>query len=106
MERDARRARGPGPGRTPEYCHGGPGCPTARLRGGRGGRAQKVKEELAKLQAEWTRLRGLEGDLNDAIRRVKASAPSPEQMHQAPHVIYRFLTQCDIKLKEAGKMSG
>lgn len=27
-------------------------------------------------------------------------------MHQAPHVIYRFLTQCDIKLKEAGKMSG
>ena len=82
-----------------------PDSAATRMAWGAGRRRSRRK--LAKLQAEWTRLRGrLEGDLNDAIRRVKASAPSPEQMHQAPHVIYRFLTQCDIKLKEAGKMSG
>ena len=74
-----------------------------------------VDEHVARLQTEWTTLRGLEGDLDDAIRDVKKSAPTADMMRQtmqqtvhdgAPNVIYAFLMQRDMKLKEAGKQPG
>lgn len=76
---------------------------------------QVVEEQLATLRREWSRLRGLEGDLDDAIRDVKAAAPTPNQMHttmqetvraDAPDVIYKFLRQRDWRLKEQGKQPG
>lgn len=76
---------------------------------------QAVEEQLATLRAEWSRLRGLEGDLDDAIRDVKAAAPTPDQMRttmqetvrsDAPDVIYKFLAERDRKLQEQGKQAG
>lgn len=77
---------------------------------------QSVDEHIARLRKEWTTLRGLEGDLDDAIRDAKATkAPTAEQARkimqetlrdEAPHLIYAFLTHRDMKLKEAGKEPG
>lgn len=77
---------------------------------------QSVDEHIARLRAEWTTPRGLEGDLDDVIRDAKTtSAPTAEQARKmmqetvrddAPHLIYAFLTHRDMKLKEAGKEPG
>lgn len=77
---------------------------------------QSVDEHVARLQAEWTRLRGLEGDLDDAIRDAKATkAPTLDQIRESmkqtvrddsPNLIYSFLRGRDMKLKEAGKEPG
>jgi|GEM_PF-2213511 len=83
---------------------------------GRAEGQKEVAEQIERLRKEWTTLRGLEGDLDDAIRDAKATkAPTAEQARQmmqetvqsdAPHLIYAFLTQRDMKLKEAGKQPG
>lgn len=76
---------------------------------------QSVDEHIARLRAEWTTLRGLEGGLDDAIRDVRKQVPTAEQARQmiqetvrsdAPHLIYAFLTQRDMRLKEQGKEPG
>ncbi len=77
---------------------------------------QEVAEQIERLRKEWTTLRGLEGDLDDAIRDAKATkAPTSEQARQmmqqavhddAPHLIYAFLTHRDMRLKEQGKEPG
>lgn len=77
---------------------------------------QEVAEHVARLQREWTTLRGLEGDLDDAIRDAKATkAPTSEQARtmmqetvrsNSPHLIYSFLTHRDMRLKEQGKEPG
>lgn len=77
---------------------------------------QEVAEHVARLQREWTTLRGLEGDLDDAIRDAKATkAPTFEQARtmmqetvrsNSPHLIYSFLTHRDMRLKEQGKEPG
>lgn len=83
------------------------------------GRAEGQKElakQIERLRKEWTTLRGLEGNLDDAIREAKATkAPTSEQARtmmqetvrsDPPHLIYAFLTNRDMRLKEQGKKPG
>ena len=76
---------------------------------------QEVDAHVIRLRNEWTTLRGLEGDLDDAIRDVRKQVLTAEQARQmmqetvrsdALHLIYAFLTHRDMKLKEAGKEPG